>query len=42
MRGRNKPWANDFINDNAHLIYNKELEDNTYFILNPKKKKKLE
>ena len=28
MRGRNKPWANDFINDNAHLIYNKELEDN--------------
>ena len=24
MRGRNKPWANDFINDNAHLIYNKE------------------
>ena len=24
MRGRNKPWANDFINDNAHLIYNKD------------------
>ena len=26
MRGRNKPWANDFINDNAHLIYNQEEE----------------
>ena len=27
MRGRNKPWANDFINDNAHLIYNVEEEN---------------
>ena len=27
MRGRNKPWANDFINDNAHLIYNAEEEN---------------
>ena len=28
MRGRNKPWANDFITENAHLIYNVEEENN--------------
>ena len=28
MRGRNKPWANDFINEHAHLIYSKDEVDN--------------
>ena len=28
MRGRNKPWAKDFINEHQNLLYDKNIYDN--------------